>query len=382
MPRMSEIEIRPVKDRHDHKTFIQVPHAVFADDPAWIAPLNFERSQHISPRHNPFFEHGRAQLFLAFRNGQPVGRISAQVDDLRLARYEDATGMFGFLDAFDDAEVFAALFNAAENWLKTEAMERAIGPFGFSINEETGLLVEGFEHPPALMMGHAAPYYETHVAAAGYKAIKDVLAYDFDNSKPLPRGLAGMLSKVRATGDLEVRPLSKKNLDRDLAILIDIFNDAWSENWGFTPFSKAEIHKFGQDLKMLVEEQFIAFAVYQGEPCAMAVTLPDINRAAHDLNGKLLPFGWAKLLWRLKFSPPEAVRLPLMGVRRKFHGTPVGSALAMAVIDAVRTYHVDRGTKRAELSWILEDNVPMRRMIEAIGGRAYKTYRIFERTIA
>ncbi len=379
---MSEIEIRPVIDRRDYKSFIQVPHVVFADDPAWIAPLNFERSQHISPKHNPFFQHGRAQLFLAVRNGQPVGRISAQVDDLRLERYQDATGMFGFLDAVDDARVFALLFDAAENWLKAEGMVRAIGPFGFSINEETGLLVDGFEHPPAFMMGHAAPYYQTHVAAAGYQPVKDVLAYDFDNSKTLPRGLAGMLAKVKATGDLEVRPLSKKNLDRDLAILIDIFNDAWSENWGFTPFSKAEIHKLGQDLKMLVAEQFIAFASYQGEPCAMAVTLPDINHAARDLNGKLLPFGWLKLLSRLKLSAPEAVRLPLMGVRRKFHGTPVGSALAMSVIDTIRTYHVNRGTKRAELSWILEDNVAMRRMIEAIGGKAYKTYRIFERNIA
>ena len=379
---MSEVEIRPVIDRRDRNSFIHVPHSVFANDPAWIAPLSFERAQHISPRHNPFFEHGRAQLFLALRAGRPVGRISAQVDDLRLARYRDATGMFGFLDAFDDAEIFAALFDAAESWLKTEKMTRAIGPFGFSINEETGLLVDGFEHPPALMMGHAAPHYETHVRAAGYTPAKDVLAYDFDNSKPLPRGLAGMLDKVRATGDLEVRPLSKKNLDRDLAILIDIFNDAWSENWGFTPFSAAEIQKLGQDLKMLVDEQFISFAIYQGEPCAMAVTLPDINHAARDLHGKLLPFGWAKLLWRLKLSPPEAVRLPLMGVRRKFHGSPVGAALAMSVIDAIRTYHVGRGTIRAELSWILEDNIAMRRMIEAIGGKAYKTYRIFERTIA
>jgi len=378
---MSEVNIRLVNSKRDHRAFVQLPHAVFAQDSAWIAPLNFERSQHISSRHNPFFEHGRAQLFLATRNGQTVGRISAQVDDLRLARYQDATGMFGFLDSIDDPHVFSALFKAAENWLEAEGMTRAIGPFSFSINEETGLLVEGFEHPPTVMMGHAAPYYRAHVEAAGYKKIKDVLAYDFDNSRELPRGLAGMLAKVHATGDLEVRALSKKNLDRDLAILIDIFNDAWSENWGFTPLSAAEIHKLGQDLKMLVEEGFIAFASYCGEPAAMAVTLPDINRAARGLNGKLLPFGWVKLLLRLKFSPPEAVRLPLMGVRKKFHGTPVGSALAMSVIEAIRTYHVNRGTRRAELSWILEDNLPVRRMIEAIGGTAYKTYRIFERNI-
>ena len=378
---MSEVNIRLVNNRRDHRAFIQLPHAVFAQDPAWIAPLNFERSQHISSRHNPFFEHARAQLFLATMNGQTVGRISAQIDDLRLARYRDATGMFGFLDSIDDPGVFSALFKAAEHWLENKGMTRAIGPFSFSINEETGLLVEGFEHPPVVMTGHAAPYYQSHVEAAGYQKIKDVLAYDFDNSRELPRGLARMLAKVHVTGDLNIRPLSKKNLDRDLAILIDIFNDAWSENWGFTPFSAAEIRKLGQDLKMLVEEEFIAIASYRGEPAAMAVTLPDISRASRGLNGRLLPFGWAKLLLRLKFSPPEAVRLPLMGVRTKFHGTPLGSALAMSVIDAIRTYHVNRGTRRAELSWILEDNLPMRRMIEAIGGTAYKTYRIFERNL-
>jgi GNAT superfamily N-acetyltransferase len=289
--------------------------------------------------------------------------------------------MFGFLDGIDDPHVFSTLFKAAESWLAAEGMTRAIGPFSFSINEETGLLVDGFQHPPAVMTGHAAPYYRSHVEAAGYQKLKDVLAYDFDNSKELPRGLAGMLSKVHATGDLEVRPLSKKNLNRDLAILIDIFNDAWSENWGFTPFSEAEIHKLGKDLRLLVDEEFIAFASYLGEPAAMAVTLPDINHAARGLDGRLLPFGWAKLLWRLKFSPPAAVRMPLMGVRKKFQGTPVGSALAMSVIDAIRTNHVQRGTRRAELSWILEDNLAMRRMVEAIGGTAYKTYRIFERNL-
>jgi GNAT superfamily N-acetyltransferase len=378
---MSDLHVTQVGDRGSKKAFLQVPHTVFANDPAWIAPLFFERSQHISTKHNPFFKHASAQLFVAMKDGQPVGRISAQVDDLWLERYNDATGMFGFLDAVDDAAVFGALFDAAHGWLKTQGMTRSIGPFSFSINEETGLLVDGFEYPPAMMMGHAKPYYATHVENAGYEKVKDVLAYDFNVSQEPPRALARMLEKVRATGDLEIRPMSKKNLDRDLTILIDIFNDAWSENWGFVPFSKAEIEKLGQDLKMLVEEEFIAFASYKGKPCAMAVSLPDINRAAHDLNGRLLPFGWAKLLSRLKFSAPEAVRLPLMGVRKAYHGTPLGSALAIAVIEATRTYHNSRCTKRAELSWILEDNLPMRRMIEAVGGTAYKTYRVYQRDL-
>jgi GNAT superfamily N-acetyltransferase len=377
----ADLQVRPVVSAAERKAFLRLPHQIFATDPAWIAPLTFERAQHISPRRNPFFQHATAQLFVAWRDGKPVGRISAQVDDLRNQRHQDATGLFGFLDAVDDARVFESLLRTAERWLTARGMQRAIGPFSFSINEETGLLVEGFEHPPAVMMGHALPYYGAHVEAAGYSGVKDVLAYSFDNSQELPRGLAGMLRKVEATGDLNVRPLSKKHLDRDLAIVIDIFNDAWSDNWGFTPFSQAEIDKLGADLKLLVSEGFIAFAEYKGEPAAMAVTLPDINQAARDLNGSLFPFGVFKLLARLKLSPPAAVRMPLMGVRRKFHGHPVGSALAISVIDAIRQYHVARGTTRAELSWILDDNLPMRRMIEAVGGVEYKRYRIYQRQL-
>jgi GNAT superfamily N-acetyltransferase len=379
---MTGLTVTPVTGKPGRQAFLKVPHLVFADDPAWIAPLTLERAQHISEKHNPFFQHAGAQLFVAWRGGKPVGRISAQIDNLRNERHKDDTGMFGFLDAVDDPAVFKALLETAENWLAERGMTRMIGPFSFSINEETGLLVDGFEHPPAVMMGHARRWYGPHVEAAGYAGVKDVLAYSFDNSKELPRGLAGMLRKVQQTGDLKVRPLSKKNLAHDLAILIDIFNDAWSENWGFTPFSQAEIDKLGSDLKLLVDEGFIAFAEYQGEPAAMAVTLPDINQAAHDLNGRLFPFGIFKLLTRLKLKAPRAVRMPLMGVRRKYHGTPVGSALAIAVIDNIRRYHVARGTTRAELSWILEDNLPMRRMIEAVGGVPYKTYRIYERRFA
>jgi len=199
--------------------------------------------------------------------------------------------------------------------------------------------------------------------------------------KPLPRAMQAMVDKVRVAGDLAIRPLSKENLDRDLAIIIDIFNDAWSENWGFVPMTREEIIALGKNLKMLVAENYISIATYKGEPAAMAVSLPNLNEWIRDLNGRLLPLGWAKLAWRLLARPPQSVRMPLMGVKRSHHGTAVGSALALAVIDAVRSYHVGRGTRRAELSWILEDNMPMRRMIEALGGVAYKTYRIYEKNL-
>ncbi len=375
------LNVRKVLASADKRAFLRVPYAVFESDRNWVAPLDLERSEHLDPGKNPYFQHAEVALFVAYDGDRPVGRISAQLDRLRLERHFDANGQFGFLDALDDPKIFAALLEAAEDWLRAKGMTKAHGPFNFSINDEMGLLVSGFDTPPSMMMGHALPYFARHLEALGYGKAKDVLAYDYDALRPLPRAMQVMVDKIKATGELTIRPLSKKNLDRDLAIIIDIFNDAWSENWGFVPMTREEITALGKNLKMLVGENYIAIANYRGEPAAMAVSLPNINEWIKDLNGKLFPFGLPKLIWRLLARPPGSVRIPLMGVRREHHGTAVGSALALAVIDAVRSYHVGRGTVNAELSWILEDNMPMRRMIEALGGVAYKTYRIYEKTL-
>lgn len=375
------LKVAGVVTKADRDAFLRVPYQVFARDPNWVAQLDLERKEHLDPAKNPYFQHSEVQLFVAYDNGRPVGRVSAQRDRLRLERHPDANGQFGFLDAIDDPKIFAALLATAEDWLRGKGLKSAHGPFNFSINDEMGLLVSGFDTPPSMMMGHALPYYAGHLESLGYAKAKDVLAYDYDGLKPLPRAMQAMVDRIKSAGDLTIRPLSKRHLDRDLKIIIDIFNDAWSENWGFVPMTHEEIAALGKNLKMLVGEEYIAIASYKGEPAAMAITLPNLNDWIRDLNGKLLPFGWAKLAWRLMTAPPQSVRMPLMGVRRRFHATPVGSALALAVIDAVRSYHLSRGTKRAELSWILEDNMPMRRMIEALGGVPYKTYRIYEKRL-
>jgi GNAT superfamily N-acetyltransferase len=376
------LRVAEVASRADKDAFLRVPHLVFAYDRNWIAPLDLERREHFDPKKNPYFQHAEVQLFIAYDNDTPVGRISAQFDRLRLEHHPDSSGQFGFLDAVDDPKVFALLLQSAEAWLQAKGMRAAHGPFNFSINDEMGLLVSGFDTPPSMMMGHALPYYARHLEAQGYGKIKDVFAFDYDGLRPLPRAMQAIVDKIKASGELTIRPLSKKNLDRDLAIIIDIFNDAWSRNWGFVPMTREEITALGKNLKMLVGEQYISIASYRGEPAAMAVSLPNLNDWISDLNGKLLPLGWAKLIWRMMAKPPRSVRMPLMGVRRNYHGTAIGSALALAVIDAVRSYHLGRGTKRAELSWILEDNAPMRRMVEALGGVPYKTYRIYEKSLA
>ncbi len=377
----TDIAIAAVRDNRTLRNFLQVPHEVYADDPNWIAPLDLERRGHLSKKHNPYFEHADAQLFTASIDGRPVGRISAQVDHLRLKRYRDACGQFGFLEAINEPAVFSELFATAEAWLKQRGMTHIKGPFSFSINEETGLLVDGFERSPSVMMGHARAYYGKQLEALGYAKAKDVIAYEYDGLRPLPRSMRGMIEKATSSGDMIVRTISKKNLAYDLDVIIDIFNDAWSDNWEFVPMTSAEINALGKNLKLLVSEGYIAIASWQDKPAAMAITLPDINDWIRDLDGKLLPGGWAKLLWRMFTRPPRAVRMPLMGVRKKYQSSPVGAALALGVIDAVRDYHLKRGTTRGELSWILEDNTAMCRMLEALGATPYKTYRVYERAL-
>jgi len=381
MATVHQLSVESVVSRRDMREFIRMPHAVYADDPHWVPPLDLERKEHLS-RKNPFFGHGEAQLFLARRNGRAVGRISAQINRLHLERYGDATGFFGFLEAEEDEAVFRALFDAAENWLRERGMERVRGPFSYSINEESGLLVEGFDHPPVIMMGHARPWYGPMVEACGYGKAMDLIAYILRGLKPMPEAAMKLLGRLKEKGRLSVRPLNRKRLREELDLIMDIFNDAWANNWGYVPFTEAEIRKLGDDLNMIVEERDVWIASLDGEPSAMVVTLPDINEWIRDFGGRLLPFNWAKLIWRMKFGgPPRTVRMPLMGVRRKFHGKAVGSALALAVIDAARDHHAGRGVRQGELSWILETNSPTRKLIETLGGEPYKTYRVYEKVL-
>ncbi len=376
-----DIDIIPVCSRQDLNQFITVPHAIFRDDPNWVPPLHLERRLHLDARKNPYFRHAEAQLFCARQGGKTVGRISAQIDKLHLQRYGNATGQFGFLDAFDDARVFAKLFASAESWLTERGMKRIEGPFSFSINDESGLLVDGFDKPPFIMMGHARPYYAGHVLAAGYLPAKDLIAYEYDLRAPIPRAAAAMIAKNKSSGKLVIRPLSKRHLSRDLRIIIDIFNDAWSANWNFVPMTQEEIDNLGSLLRMLVTGEHVAIASLDGDPAAMIVTLPDINGMIGDLDGRLLPFGWAKFLWRLKIGRHAGARVPLMGVKARYRGSIVSAMLAFALIDTVRTYHTSRGCPRGELSWILQDNMPLRRIVEAVGGLPYKTYRVYEKSI-
>jgi len=374
----TSITLDVVTDSSQLRQFLAVPHAVYADDPAWIAPLDFEQKQRFSPA-NHFFQHARWRGWVASRNGRPIGRITAQIDDLHQRQHGDGVGYFGMLEAVDDPAVFTALFEAAESWLRSEGMVRVRGPFNLHINEEVGLLVDGFDTPPYVLMGHARPWYGPRVEASGYRPVKDVLAYHVRPDFEAPRVMTRLAARV--SDRVVVRPLRRKQLLEDADTMRDIFNDAWQHNWGFVPLAEEDWVETVTTLTRLMPDDYIQIAEYDGEPVAFIVALPNLNEAARDLGGKLLPFGWAKLLWRLKVRHPRTARVPLMGVRLKFQHSRLGPTLAFLVIDAVRKALHARGVEDVEMGWILEDNDGMRNIIETIGGIAYKRYRVYEKEL-
>jgi hypothetical protein len=376
------LRIEAVRRRSELKRFLAVPFRVYAGDPCWVPPLTFERLRHLDPGHNPFFANAEAAFWTALQDGMPVGRISAQIDRRHLDRYGDGAGFFGCIDAIDDPAVFDALFRTAETWLAGRGCRRALGPFSLSINDESGLLIDGFDTPPMLMMGHARPYFHDRISELGYRKAKDLLAYAYDFTRAPTPAFQRFVDKAAAESRLRFRAIDMRRYDAEIATVVDIFNDAWAENWGFLPFTHAEMRHLATTLKPLISAGDVAIGEVDGDAAAMAITVPNINEAIADLNGRLLPFGWLRLLWRLKVERLETVRLPLMGVRRCYQRGPFGTALTAGVIGRLRRYHVERGTKMAELSWILEDNRPMRTLIEMFGSRLYKTYRVFVKELA
>ena len=375
------LEIVPVQTKQQWRDFHHLPFKIYEGDPQWVAPLLLERKFHFQPKHNPYFQHARAAFFLAYRGATPVGRITAQIDQLHLERYNDATGHFGFIEAVDDAEVFSALLSAAENWLRQNGMKRAIGPVSFSLWDQPGLLVDGFDTPPYVMMNHHRPYYAGHIAANGYQKAEDLIAYRYGPQASL-KSWDRLMARAMRGGEITLRNIHMdKRFKDEVAMLLDIINDAWSDNWGYVRMTQAEIDELAGVLKLLLRPGDVAIAEYQGKPAAFTAIFPNLNEAIRDMNGRLFPFNWIKLLWRMKVKRPKTARMPMMGVRKSLQATPVGAALALSVIRSVREFNFSNGVEDSELSWILERNDRVRHVIEMVGGVPYKTYRVYEKPI-
>lgn len=372
------VTVRPVITYRDMGKFIDVPWHVYANDPMWVPPLRLERRFHFS-KFNPFFKHSEWQAWVAYQDNQPVGRISAQIDTLHRERYGENSGHFGLFECINDSDVSTALILHAEAWLAVRHTSVVTGPFNLSINQECGVLVDGFDTPPVVMMPHSPRWYQHLLEEQGYAPAKDLLAFWIQVDFEQPQVMQKLIKRYGK--QVKLRPLQRKNFKVEMEILRDIFNDAWSENWGFVPITEAEFAELGSSLRLLLPDEYIQIAEVNGEPAAFMVVLPNLNEIFAELNGNLFPFGWLKFIKTVRNLNMRTGRIPLMGVRKKFRNTPLGMALACMVIDKPREIALTRGMQEVEMSWILEDNISMRGILDSIGGKQYKRYRIYGKTL-
>ncbi|MBX3594328.1 N-acetyltransferase [Sphingomonas sp.] len=380
------LAIRPVTTRADTRDFIELAYRLNRGDPNWVPPLRSEVAGAIDPRKNGWFSHAEAQLFLAERDGRIVGRISAHIDRLALEMppeqgFGPGTGFFGMFEA-EDPVTARALINAAEGWLRNKGMTRVIGPVSLSIWEEPGLLIQGYDHPPTVMMGHHRPEYRTWIEENGFAPIKQLLTYDLDVTKPFPPLVQRIIAAGEKNARIRIRTVDKSRFAEEAATILAILNDAWSDNWGFVPLTQPEIDDVGKKLKPIVFEQLIRIAELDGEPVAFMITLPDLNEAIAPLDGSLLPFGWAKLLWWLHKGKANTMRVPLMGVVKRLQASRMASQLAFMMIEYIRRSAVaDFNATRGEIGWILDDNQGMVAIADTIESRVNKVYQVYAKPL-
>ncbi|AUX36476.1 MULTISPECIES: hypothetical protein [Sorangium] len=376
------IEIRELRkgDKKVLKDFINVVDTVYEGEPNYIRPLDLDISDRLDKKKNPFFEHAEGTAWVAYKDGRPAGRITAQVDHEHLRVHRDETGMFGFFDSIDDAETAQALLAEAAGWLRARGMKRMRGPYSLSINEEIGCLIEGFEHPAVLMMPYHRPHQGRLIEAAGLEKVKDLYAWRYEVGD-IPARAQKAHAEILEMPEVHTRCGDPKNLLRDIRILMDVFNDAWSDNWGFVPMTEKELVKWADDVRLILLPELTRLTFIDGEPAAVSLGLPDLNDLIKDFHGKLLPTGIFKLLWRLRVRGPKRGRLVVLGIRKKWrHVRRYAGLSAFLYVEMNRAAQL-LGMTGGELGWTLEDNAAINAGIRLMGGRLYKKYRVYERAL-
>jgi hypothetical protein len=378
------IVVRELRGRRDRNRFVDLPYRLHRNDPNWVPPLRQDVHRLLDRKRNPFFDHGEACFWLAWRDGVPVGRISAQINHRHLETHRDETGNFGLLEAVDDRAVFAALQDVAENWLRQRGMRRILGPYSLSMNDDIGVLLSGFDTPPMVGMPYTPPYYAKRLAETGYIKAKDVHALRATVADLVARHsvqLEGVTARLRAQGLVAVRHLDPARFAEEVRLALDIYNEAWTQNWGFLPVSEREANQIITQLAPVLPPQGVVFALADGEPAAMLVALPNLNEILADLNGRLFPINWLKLLWRLRFRKPKAARVMLTGVRPRYRGSALSATLVILMLAEVLNFARRENLETLEFSWILEDNKPSLDGCHAIGAQLDKLYRIFAKPL-
>ena len=371
------VEVKTVSGRRDLKRFIDLPFRLHANHPLWVPPLRLERWMFLNRRLNAYFSHGEAEYFLALRGGRVVGRASAQINHAFDAQHGTRWGWFGFLEFEDDAEVLRALLDAAEQWLRARGCERMVGPADFSMNDESGILIEGFELRPMIRQPWHPPYYQQRMEEVGMSKAMDLLMWNLevsDRSRVLPV-IFELADKVESEHGIRVRPMRRLQLRKDLDAFAEVYNAAWAENWDFVPYSKKDLDAYAQELQLVFDRHWfmIAEKLDTNEVVGMAMTIPDVNQVLARMKGRLLPFGW----WRFlrKGRTIDRVRVGFLGVKPEHQHTGVAAKLYVEHFNAAAV----RPQSGGEMGWILETNTPMNRGMEAMGGRVVKKYRMYER---
>jgi GNAT superfamily N-acetyltransferase len=380
------ITIIPIRTRAERREFVDLVYRLNRGDPHWVPPLRGEAAALIHPKKNPWFGHGRAQLFLARRGQRTAGRISAHIDTLALEQpveqgFGPGTGFWGLFEA-EDAEISAALLEAAEGWLSAQGMTRMLGPVSLAMWDEPGLLISGQDHAPSVMMGHNSAAYQPWIEALGHGKVQDLVNYRLPISQGFPELVGRIVAMGEKGGRIRIRHVNKSRFKEEAALIIGILNRAWAGNWGFTPWTEAEIAYGGKKLKPIVYEDLIRIAEVDGEPVAFMMTIPNLNEQLVKYGGRLLPFNWARLLWWLRQPKVAIMRVPLMGVVPELQGTRIASQLALMMIEYIRRDAVAKyGTTMGDFGWVLDSNGPMKSVGEAVGGVINKVYRIYEKPV-
>ena len=379
----STLDITGISNKADEKRFLEYPYTLYRGEPQWRAPLRFERKEQFSKKKNPAARGLNRQLFLAKRGGVTVGRIAAFVNPAHQAHHQDKTGHFGYFDCENDPDTASALLESAQQWLRAQACDKAVGPMQWSVNEECGLLIDGFDTPPVVMMSYGRPDYQAAIESAGFEKAIDMYAYQAELTAgyPRPRQTQMMIKLAEKDPDIVLRPMRPRHFMEEVQIVMDIFNDAWSENWGFIPFSQDQIEHMAKEMRPVIFKEGLWIGEIKGSPVAYIWMIPDLNEAIAGLDGKLFPFGWAALLNRLKIKGVKQARIPLMGLKKEWHNTRKGLAIVAQLCETVFEAGRQKGFTHCELSWILEDNAGMIRICEQASAAAYKTYRMYEKPL-
>lgn len=374
----ARLSIRPVRTRRDLKRFIDLPYTFYKDNPYWVPPLRLDVSHTLNPKKNPFFEHGTIQPFLAEdASGAIVGRIAAIVNGMHLQKYDDGNGFFGFFECEERYETATALLDTAGAWLREKGLTGMRGPANPSLNDVAGLLIDGFDRMPSILMAYNPPYYEDYLLRYGFERVMTMWAYyvhqKFTNYERLRRGAAIV---KRRNPDLTLRNIDMKRFEEEARIIFDIYSEAWSDNWGFVPPTEAEFKRLAADMKQIIDPGMAFILEKEGEPVAFSVSLPNINYALKLLpKGRLLPTGLLKLLALTKLGGIPDVRMPLMGVRKAYHGRGFDVLPVLATMEQGPR----QGYYACETSWILESNGVMKNLISSLGGAVDKEYALFEK---